>query len=74
MVREHDFKRAVRQAWEQIAVDCGSVDGEGAMDHLEQIFFTLDGSNLIDEETQRDVRRFDPELKKWALEALKDYG
>lgn len=69
---EKQFRYDVCQAWENIARDCGSVDGEGATTHLEQIFFTL--LDVVDDDLRERVNAFDPELKRIALDELKKYG
>lgn len=71
---ERKFRDAVSRAWEEIAPDCGSTDGEGALDHLEAIFFHLGEDSSLDRDTRDRVLRFDPELKRWAREELKKYG
>lgn len=73
-ISDTDFQWAVRHAWEGIASDAGSVDGEGALDHIEAIFFALLDSPELDEETRERVNSFDPHLKMLAREALKSYG
>jgi hypothetical protein len=73
-ITERDFKCAVAAAWEGLASDCGSQDGEGAVDHLESIFFALAEDPDLDPETRSRVERFEPELKRWALAELKKYG
>lgn len=71
---ERDFRDSVSWAWEGIARDCGSVDGEGAVDHLEQVFFQLIDDPTLDDETQEKVRNFDDVLVDWARSELKKYG
>lgn len=68
------FKAAVCLAWEEIAQDAGSEDGEGAVNHLEVIFFRLQESSELDKETLKRVCAADPELKQIARVALKKYG
>lgn len=72
MVDEKRFRQDVCAAWEQIASDCGSQDGEGAGDHLEQVFFTL--LDMVDGDLRDLVNDFDPELKRIARDELKKYG
>jgi len=67
------FQDKVMEVWEQIALDCGSVDGEGAVDHVEQVFFALCDADL-DAKTLARVRRFDASLKEEALVVLRTYG
>lgn len=69
---ERRFRYDVRDAWEGIARDCGSEDGEGATDHLEQVFFAL--LDLVDDDLRDRVNDFDPELKRIALDELRKYG
>jgi hypothetical protein len=72
-MNERHFRLDVSSAWENIARDCGSSDGEGATDHLEQIFFTL-LDIMEDDDLRERVNKFDPELKRIALDELKKYG
>jgi hypothetical protein len=72
---EKSFRQAVCIAWELIALDCGSVDGEGATDNIEQVFFQVQhASPELDDATLARVGRLDPELVKIAKEELKRYG
>lgn len=69
---ERQFRDDVCTAWENIASDCGSKDGEGALDHLEQIFFAL--LDIVDGDIRYLVGGFHPELKMIARDELKKYG
>ena len=73
MTFEDKFKRTVCTVWEGIATDCGSQDGEGAIDNIESIFFSLEHKRF-DKATLERIKKFDPELKKLAITALKKYG
>ena len=69
---ERQFRLDVCEAWENIAHDCGSEDGEGASAHLEQVFFQL--LDIVDADLRERVNDFDPELERIALDELKKYG